>query len=113
MLLDLFISTLFELYRSSARRKTEIMLALLDFVAGASPLGPLVSGIEAIIKMLHAGESKVKTADAYLAELERFNLASFHWAVTAHFVFHNMAATDDTQKIALDQAIRQIELWRG
>jgi len=37
--------------------------------------------------MLHAGQSGLIESDKHLAEIEGFSLASFHWAVTAFFVF--------------------------
>jgi hypothetical protein len=63
--------------------------------------------------MLHAGQSGLIESDKHLAEIEGFSLASFHWAVTAFFVFFNMAANDAQQKLTLDQAVQRVEAWRN
>jgi len=108
-----FESTLEELFSPGGlRHGIDVMLSLLDFLVGVSPLGPYISGIETIVKILRTGQSQLNAADKYLAELEDFIFASHHWAVTAHFTFCNLAATDDMHVITPEQANEQINALR-
>jgi hypothetical protein len=113
-----FASTLEDLFQNGkGSRAVEIVLSLLEFLVGQIPVaGRSVSALETIIKILRGGEG-VEAADQYMRGLEGFNQAAFYWAVTAYFVFHNMALPDDVQTISLDQArgyIRQlVENERG
>ena len=85
------------------------VISFLDFLAGFSPLGPFIAGLQKISEILSARSKEVRLADDYLNSLELFILAAFNWAVAAHCAIHSLSAAGAVDSsIFIEQSVNDV-----